>query len=104
MKQSILNLLLIIGIAIGLNVIGSHFYGYLDLTEEKRYTLTQPTHQLLENLDGYDIQKMKIPSPVTKMIVFRVGDALQILTNHAFRHIAQAQRVTKSSHFPQRED
>lgn len=51
MKQSILNFFLVIGIAIGLNVIGNHFYGYLDLTEEKRYTLTQPTHQLLENLD-----------------------------------------------------
>ncbi|MFK7978883.1 MAG: gliding motility-associated ABC transporter substrate-binding protein GldG [Saprospiraceae bacterium] len=51
MKQSILNLLLVIGIAIGLNVIGNHFYGYLDLTEEKRYTLTQPTQDLLENLD-----------------------------------------------------
>ena len=51
MKQSILNLVLVIGIAIGLNVIGNHFYGYLDLTEEKRYTLTQPTQNLLQNLD-----------------------------------------------------
>lgn len=51
MRQSILNLVLVIGIAIGLNVIGNHFYGYLDLTEEKRYTLTQPTQNLLKNLD-----------------------------------------------------
>ena len=50
MRQSILNLILVIGIAIGLNVIGNHFYGYLDLTEEKRYTLTQSTQNLLENL------------------------------------------------------
>jgi len=51
MRQSILNLLLVIGIAIGLNVIGNHFYGYLDLTEEKRYTLTQPTQNLVQNLE-----------------------------------------------------
>ncbi len=51
MKQSILNLVLVIGIAIGLNIIGNHFYGYLDLTEEKRYTLTEPTQNLLQNLD-----------------------------------------------------
>lgn len=51
MKQSILNLLLIIGIAIGLNVIGNHFYSYIDLTEEKRYTLTEPTQNLLQQLD-----------------------------------------------------
>jgi len=51
MKHSILNLLLVIGIAIGLNVIGNHFYSYLDLTEEKRYTLTEPTENLLKGLD-----------------------------------------------------
>lgn len=51
MKQSFLNLILIIGIAIGLNVIGNHFYTYLDLTEEKRYTLTEPSQKLLEDLD-----------------------------------------------------
>lgn len=51
MKQSLLNLLLIIGIAIGLNIIGHYFYGSLDLTEEKRFTLTKPTQKLLEELD-----------------------------------------------------
>ena len=51
MRQSILNLLLVIGIAIGLNIIGNHFYSYVDFTEEKRYTLTQPTQNLLQNLD-----------------------------------------------------
>jgi len=58
MRQSILNLILVIGIAIGLNVIGNHFYGYLDLTEEKRYTLTEPTQQLLKGLD--DVVYVKV--------------------------------------------
>lgn len=51
MKQSLFNLALIIGIAIGLNIVGSYFSGYLDLTEEKRFTLTDPTQELLEELD-----------------------------------------------------
>ncbi|MEM1124271.1 MAG: gliding motility-associated ABC transporter substrate-binding protein GldG [Bacteroidota bacterium] len=51
MRQSILQLLLVIGIAIGLNIIGNYFYDAIDLTEENRYTLTQPTQQLLTELD-----------------------------------------------------
>ncbi|MEM1124458.1 MAG: Gldg family protein, partial [Bacteroidota bacterium] len=51
MRQSIFNLFLIIGITIGLNIIGNYFYSYVDLTEEKRYTLTNPTKNLLEDLD-----------------------------------------------------
>lgn len=58
MRQSIINLILVIGIAIGLNVIGNHFYDYIDLTEENRYTLTEPTQQLLKGLD--DVVYVKV--------------------------------------------
>jgi len=51
LKQSIFNLILVIGIATGLNIIGNFFYTSLDLTEEKRYTLTAPTKKLLKELD-----------------------------------------------------
>ncbi len=51
MKQSLFNLALVIGIAIFLNALGNRFYSYLDLTEEKRFTLTPHTQQLLKNLD-----------------------------------------------------
>jgi len=49
--KSLINLALVIGIAICLNVLGCNFSSYLDLTEEKRFTLTQPTERLLEKLD-----------------------------------------------------
>ncbi|MFK7937723.1 MAG: gliding motility-associated ABC transporter substrate-binding protein GldG [Saprospiraceae bacterium] len=49
--QAIINLLLVIGIAIFVNVIANFFYGQVDLTEEKRFTLTEPTKQLLNDLD-----------------------------------------------------
>lgn len=51
MRQSFINLGLVIGIAIFLNILGQRFYSFLDLTEEKRFTLTQPTEELLESLD-----------------------------------------------------
>lgn len=50
--KSLLNLALIIGIAVFLNVLGGLFYAYFDLTEEGRFTLTEPTIDLVENLDN----------------------------------------------------
>ncbi len=49
--QDIIQLLLILGVLIFINIIGNYVYTYFDLTEEKRYTLTEPTKQLLRNLD-----------------------------------------------------
>ncbi len=51
MTKSLLNLLLVIGIAICLNVLSCNVSSYFDLTEEKRFTITQPTERLLEKLD-----------------------------------------------------
>lgn len=49
--QALTNLALIIGIAIFANILANFFYGQVDLTEEKRFTLTEPTKELLTNLD-----------------------------------------------------
>ncbi|MFT4761112.1 MAG: ABC-2 type transport system permease protein [Paraglaciecola sp.] len=49
--QSILNLLIVIGIAFFLNVLGNTMYGHFDLTEEKRFTLSEPTQNILEDLE-----------------------------------------------------
>lgn len=49
--QALLQLALFAGILIVVNVLANYFYGYLDLTEEKRFTLTEPTENLLENLE-----------------------------------------------------
>ncbi|MEL7021367.1 MAG: gliding motility-associated ABC transporter substrate-binding protein GldG [Bacteroidota bacterium] len=49
--QAITNMLLFLGIAVFVNVLAYMFYGEIDLTEEKRFTLTQPTKELLNDLD-----------------------------------------------------
>ncbi len=52
-RQSLLQLGLVLGILFFLNIVAQYFYGHLDLTEEKRYSLTTPTRQLLNGLkDG----------------------------------------------------
>ena len=55
--QSFLQLGLIAGILIFINILGNasfngrSLYGHVDLTEENRFTLTDPTLELLQNLD-----------------------------------------------------
>ena len=49
--QRITQLLLIIGIIIAVNIISNYFFGALDLTEEKRYTLSKSTHQVVKSLE-----------------------------------------------------
>lgn len=49
--QSLLNLGLFLGIILFVNILGNFFYGYIDLTEEKRFTLTNATKEILNDLD-----------------------------------------------------
>ena len=55
-NQSLLQLALFIGIAIFVNILGNFIYKKFDLTEEGRFTLTDPTIKLLEGVeDNIDI-------------------------------------------------
>lgn len=50
-NKSLLNLALIIGIAVFVNILGGIFNTYIDMTEEGRFTLTAPVVNMVENLD-----------------------------------------------------
>ncbi|MBK8557040.1 MAG: gliding motility-associated ABC transporter substrate-binding protein GldG [Lewinellaceae bacterium] len=50
-NQDILQFFLLFGILIFFNLLANVFYTHLDLTEEKRFTLTRPTKELLRSLD-----------------------------------------------------
>ncbi|MCB0557730.1 MAG: gliding motility-associated ABC transporter substrate-binding protein GldG [Lewinellaceae bacterium] len=62
--QSLLQLLLFAGVLLFLNILanarinGKALYGYLDMTEEQRYTLTGATRNLLQGLD--DVVYIKV--------------------------------------------
>ena len=49
--QSLTQAFLVLGILIFLNILAQPFYFISDLTEEKRYTLTEPTKKMLRDLD-----------------------------------------------------
>ncbi len=46
-----------------------------------------------EKLHGVDLTKLKISSPVTKLLSINVGDALLINLYHDKRHINQAEKI-----------
>lgn len=50
-KHSLVKLGLILGIAILANILGNAFFAHLDLTEDKRYSLSDPTIELLRGLN-----------------------------------------------------
>ena len=50
-NQSLIQTGLVIGIALLLNILGNYFFSSFDLTEEKRFTLTKPTLNLLDSLN-----------------------------------------------------
>lgn len=49
--QSIVNIILVLGIVIFANIIASFYYTDIDLTEDKRFTLNQATYDLIAELD-----------------------------------------------------
>ncbi len=49
--RSWVNLILIIALFIGVNIAGQYYYTKIDLTEEKRFTLTPATVELIEGID-----------------------------------------------------
>ena len=58
-SQSLLQFGLFCGIVLFINILANVFYTHFDLTEEKRFTLTQPTRTLLRGLnDQVYVQKI----------------------------------------------
>ncbi len=51
-SQHLIRLAFAFAILVMINVISGLYHGYLDLTEEKRYTFSESTERLLEEVDG----------------------------------------------------
>ncbi len=47
----VLNLLLVLGILVAINAVSSYFHATFDLTEDRRFTLTDPSKELLNDLE-----------------------------------------------------
>jgi hypothetical protein len=57
---------------------------------------------LMRAADGVDLRRARLASPVNRLVRFNLGDAFQVLQDHARRHLAQARRVREHEGFPSR--
>lgn len=57
---------------------------------------------LIKKCDGWDLNTIKIPSPVNAFFKFSLGECFSILVNHQRRHFQQAQRLGKLPAFPKK--
>ena len=53
-----------------------------------------------EYMHGIDLTKLKISSPITKLLKMNVGDALLINLYHNRRHLNQAEKILNNTNFP----
>jgi ABC-type uncharacterized transport system involved in gliding motility auxiliary subunit len=52
-SNAILYALFVVGAVVLVNLIGTRFFGRIDLTESKVYTLSQPSRDLVKNLPDF---------------------------------------------------
>jgi len=57
---------------------------------------------ILEKALGVNIRKVKVPIAISKIIRFRLGDALLFVAYHNERHFQQAINLTKMAQFPKK--
>ncbi|MDT4966876.1 MAG: hypothetical protein QOJ64_1613 [Acidobacteriota bacterium] len=50
--------------------------------------------------EGLDLEKIKISSPVTRVIAYSLMDAYRVIIAHEKRHLLQAMRVSEMDGFP----
>lgn len=66
--------------------------GYLDSLGRLR--------EVVRSAEGLNLAAIKVASPVSKLLRFRLGAAFRIVVGHAERHTVQAENVRESPAFP----
>jgi hypothetical protein len=55
---------------------------------------------LIADAHGVDLRAVRIPSPISRLLSLRLGEALEMLLLHQRRHLNQAWRVRRAGNFP----
>ncbi|MEJ7811341.1 MAG: DinB family protein [Gemmatimonadaceae bacterium] len=53
--------------------------------------------EMIRDADGLDLRRIKVASPVTRLLRFGLGDALEIMIAHEMRHLRQAEAVSAAT-------
>ncbi len=60
----------------------------------------QDRFDMMEQMDGYNLNEIKISSPFLSWIRFNIGEYFRIETYHFQRHLNQIKRVLEEENFP----
>lgn len=72
-----------------------------DATTGRQFLEQQQTLiDLIRQADGYDLNKLKLTSPITSLLKFSIGEALWMLVVHQQLHLQQANAVAQLAEFP----
>lgn len=85
-RAALLQLALLIGILVGMNVLGTAVYHRFDLTQEKRFSLSQPTKDLLTEIDDVMSVTLYLDGELTPNMTRLKAETLDMLKR--FRSVA----------------
>ena len=66
------------------------------------FTGQKELSQILEDARKINIKRAKTALSISKIIKFRMGDAMNFLVFHNARHIQQAQNILNHKNFPKK--
>jgi hypothetical protein len=67
----------------------------------RRFLAQQPElRTLIADARGADLRAIKIHAPLNRLLTLRLGECLEMLVAHQWRHVKQAQRVAADAAFP----
>jgi hypothetical protein len=64
------------------------------------FSAHEELRQRLQQSDGLDLARLKMPHPALRLMRFSLGVGFGILTGHARRHIWQARQIIAQAGFP----
>ncbi len=70
----------------------------------KFFSSQERLRQRLHRSNGLDLARVRVVSPATRVVRFRLGQCFAFLLAHERRHLWQAHRIMETPGFPQRED
>jgi hypothetical protein len=60
----------------------------------------QQVKEYVKHFENADLNKLKIKSPITSLMVLTLGDVFETISRHSLRHLKQAKRVMAMDGFP----
>jgi hypothetical protein len=54
----------------------------------------------IEGADGLDLNRVRVTTPISRVLRISLGEALALATGHTRRHLDQARRVRAHPRFP----